>query len=188
MDTQKKVPFDLLPGGKTKDKMHFRKSAFNSNYGIDVSNVNFSTNLFDQETPELSFGDLRKEDEQVMSEYVSKRELDLFKELIANNRQHDEKLNEEKILRLEEKVAAGNQLILERIESSNVQVVSTVESLNRDVEHRFDSLKLNFEQELDRRFAKERDASAAEAKSTRRWLWTLAIPSIIGIVQIIQNI
>ncbi|EPE60789.1 hypothetical protein L479_02833 [Exiguobacterium sp. S17] len=162
----------------------FKKSAVRSNNKIDVSNANFSTNLFDQQMLEIDFEELRREDEEEMSEYVSKRELDSLKELMATNREHDIKLNEERMIRLEEKVASGNQLILHKIDSSNVQVVSKLESLNKDFETQITTLKTNFEHELDRRFTQERDASSAEVKESRKYLWALLIPALLSVVQI----
>lgn len=187
MSSLKKSPFELLAGGKQENKGLFRSYKIKNVDSSNVSNSIFSTDLFDLDLEFEEFKDKspkRKEDELV-ADYVSKRELDSFKELMTSNREHDMRLNEERAIRLEEKIASGNQLILQKIDSSNLQIVGKVESLNKDFEHRIDSLQSNFARELDERFTQEREASAAEAKATRMWLWALAIPSVIGITQII---
>lgn len=129
---------------------------------------------------------LSETEDQIMNEHVTRRELEAMKELMNANRVHDNQLNEARILRMNDKIENLNQSLSQKIDSSNTLLISQLNLVSKDIESMTSKLSLTFEKELETRFAQERQASAAEAKATRMWLWALAIPSIIGIIQIVQ--
>lgn len=174
-----------VPGGRFGNAT--LKKVSNGAENIDVEHSDFNSDIFEMNygTIEKSEGDARKVGGDEMSEFVSKSELDALKELISSNRDHDHRINEERHLRVNDKIDHGNQLLSQKIDASNSLLVSQLESVSKDIEHMTSTLSLKFESELESRFSKEREASAADAKETRKWLWALAIPSVIGIVQII---
>lgn len=175
----KNQPLKLVSGGKTDDSIKPKNVSIESslfttyNYEVDVKKLI-------NDSPELG------EEGNDMKDYVSRNELDSLKEIIESNRKSDNSLNEERLHRLNDKIDHGNQLLVQKIDASNSLVISQIESVSKEITNMKSGLEASFKAELDTRFSKEREASAAEAKSTRMWLWALAIPSIIGIIQIVQ--
>lgn len=177
-----------LQGGRYKNQLQTKRMNEEKLFTTEISNMDFNSDIYSQIEVSASLEKDEGEGEAFMKEFASKNELEALKELINTSRDYDNRIHEERANRLNERIDHGNQLLTQKIDASNELLASRFELISKDIENMTSTLTSKFENELEARFSAERKAREAETKETRKWLWTIWIAVIIGIVQIIISL